>query len=175
MPLPSTAVTQNDGPGSEELGDEGGNLFAGWWVGADDNWHPPEEPFVARHATGSRRLRQIVVIIVALMIVAVTSVSVWGGSFTTPSTSGPSTSDLSVQVRHALTSGTGGKALVGGVTDVKCQSPGSWTSGEHFTCDVFGSSGNLLGRYEGTVQTAGPTGGWRWTGLWVPKHQSSIE
>jgi hypothetical protein len=174
IPLPSTTVPSNEYEAGE-LNDWDDEPFVGWWVGDDDNWHPPDEPFGSRHAKRSRRLRRLVMIALALAVVAATSVSVWGGPLTSPSAAGPSLAELTSQVRQAVASGSKGESSFGEVSRVTCHPPSSWSSGERFTCEVFGPSGDVLGHYEGTVQPATSSGGWRWAGAWVPSHQFSVE
>jgi hypothetical protein len=63
---------------------------------------------------------------------------------------------------------------IGGVTDVTCHPPGSWSAGQTFSCDVIGTSQRDLGQYVGTVQATTSSGVWRWRGQWRPSHQYSV-
>ena len=69
-----------------------------------------------------------------------------------PPSTGPSVSSLDVQVQQAVT-GTGGTGPgVTGVVRTVCHSPASWSAGQKFKCEVYGSAQKVLGEYEGTVQ-----------------------
>lgn len=143
----------------------------GWWVGADGNWHTPQEPFTTRGPDKPRRLRRVVVVLLALAIVAATTVSVLAGSGSLTATpSGPSSAELASQVQRAVSD----DLRIEGVTGVRCQAPNSWSVGETFTCDVFGSTHGKVGQYVGTVQPTSPSGEWQWRGRWMPSHPYSV-
>ena len=157
------------GPG--DMDDPEDPFVAGWWVGAEGNWHTPQEPFTTRGPDKPRRLRRVVVVLLAVAIVAATTVSVLAGSGSlTTSPSGPSAAGLASQVQRAVS----GDLRIEGVTGVRCQAPSSWSVGEKFTCDVFGSSQVKVGQYIGTVQPTSPSGAWQWEGRWKPSHTYSV-
>ena len=174
-PLLSAAVTF-DGHEQDELIDSEDDPFAtGWWVGADDNWHPPDEPFSAGGASRPRGFRRVVIAILAVAIAAATTLSVLGGSgpFSSAAPSGPSLTELTSQVQQ-LVVGTGNDQLhLGDVSSVTCHPPGSWSSGQTFTCEVLGSTQTKIGEYVGTVAATTSNGEWHWRGTWRPTHPST--
>jgi hypothetical protein len=173
-PLLSAKVTP-DGDGLDELADSGDDPFAtGWWVGADDNWHPPDEPFGTAHSVRPHLFRRIVIAAVAVAIALVTTLSVLvtGGAVSTPAATSPSASELASQVRQIVNQ-PGNRGLQG-VADVQCHLPGSWSSGATFTCDVFGPSQARIGAYVGTVEPTTSDGTFRWNGAWKPLHRSTL-
>jgi hypothetical protein len=154
---------------SEETGGADDDPFAGWWVGSDDNWHPPDEAFDPDRPTGTHPVRRVVVVILAIALIAATSAGVWEGATSSTSTpDGPSLAQLTTQVKLAVT-GTGANEFgVTGVSIVQCHLPSPWTARDTFTCKVYGTSQKLLGRYDATVQSTTSSGEWRWTGIWEP-------
>jgi len=166
----------SDGYNPGDLDDPDDPFVAGWWVGADGNWHTPEEPFTTRGPNRPRRLRRVVVVVLAVAIVVATTVSVLGGGMSaTPSpSSGPSLAELTSQVQQTLSGSGSGELRIEGVTGVRCHSPSSWSIGETFTCNVFGSSQKDLGQYVGTVERTTSSGEWKWEGQWKPSHQYSV-
>jgi len=176
MPLRSAMVTSN-GYDPEELDDLGDDPFVvGWWVGPDGNWHPPDEPFGAGTEKRPHPLRRVVVVLLAVAIVVATTVSVLAGGspLTTSSSTGPSLAELTYQVQQTVTGSGSGQSGVRGVTSVKCHPPSTWSSGQTFTCDIFGPSRKELGQYHGTIQPTTSSGEWRWEGAWKPAHQYSV-
>lgn len=171
--LRSTPVT-SDRYGLEER-DPGDDPFVvGWWVGPDGNWHPPDEPFRARPVEGPHPLRRVVVVLLAVAIGAATTVGVLAGGGTQSRPTGPSVAQLTHQVRLAVTGSGGGQVGVRGVTGVECRPPSTWSSGQTFTCDVFGPAHAELGRYVGTVQPTTPSGAWRWRAEWRPSRPYAV-
>ncbi len=164
----------SDGHELDELTDSDDDPFAGWWVGADDNWHPPDEPFTSG-SQKPHRIRRAVVAILAVVIVLATTLSVLvgGGPLSSSSPTGPSDAQLTSEVRQIVSgSQTGG--LQRAVTDVRCHPPGSWRAGAGFRCDVFGTAQAEIGQYVGTVQATTTAGEWRWTGTFKPDHPSTL-
>jgi hypothetical protein len=164
-------------PGDLDDPDDPDDPFvAGWWVGADGNWHTPQESFSARVPREPHMLRRVVVVLLAVAIVVATTVSVLAGSGSltfTPS-SGPSLAELTSQVQQAVSGSGSGELRIGGVTGVKCHAPSSWSVGAPFSCDVFGSGHVKVGQYDGTVQPTSPSGEWQWQGRWTPSRPYSV-
>jgi hypothetical protein len=168
-------MVTSDGSDPGQLSGAGDDPFvAGWWVGADGYWHPPDEPFGSEGRRPPHRLRRMVVVGLAVVVVLATSVGVWGGLSSTSTSSGPSLDELTLQVQRAISGSGAGAFGIRGVTDVKCDPPTSWSAGRTFTCDVFGSARMKLGRYHGTVQPDSSSGQWRWEGTWTPSHSYSV-
>ena len=166
-------MVTSDGYDPDELNEAGDEPFSlGSWVGSDGNWHTPDEPFDLDVPKRSHPLRRVAIVVLAIALVGATSAGVWGGVISHPS-SGPSVSSLDAQVQLAVARIGGTGHAMTGVRAV-CHPPASWSSGETFTCDVFGSSQTKLGQYLGTVQPTGSAGAWRWEGSWKPTHQYSI-
>lgn len=159
-----------------DSGDPDDPFVDGWWVGADGNWHTPQEPFTTRGPNKPRRLRRFVVVLLAVAIVAATTVSVLAGSGSLTSTpsSGPSLAELTSQAQQAVSGSGSGDLKIEGVTRVTCHSPSSWSVGAMFSCDVFGSGHEKVGQYDGTVEPNTPSGEWRWEGRWRPSHPYSV-
>ena len=73
-------MVTSDGSDPGQLSGAGEDPFvAGWWVGADGYWHPPDEPFGSEGRRPPHRLRRMVVVGLAVVVVLATSVGVWGG------------------------------------------------------------------------------------------------
>ncbi len=175
VPSITVAMVTSNGYNPEELDDLGDDPFVvGWWVGPDGNWHPPDEPFGAETAKKPHPLRRVVVVLLAVAIVVATTVSVFARGSSPASSIGPSLGELSYQVQQAVTGSGSGQSVVQGVTSVKCHLPSTWSSGQTFTCDVFGTSQKELGQYHGTVQPTASSGAWRWEGVWKPKYQYTV-
>lgn len=168
-------VTSN-GYDPEELDDDLGDdpFVVGWWVGPDGNWHPPDEPFDAGTAKEPHPLRRVVVVLLAVAIVVATTVSVLAGVGPPTSSTGPSLAQLSNQVQQTVTGSGVGQPVVRGVTSVKCHLPRTWSSGETFTCKVFGPSRMELGQYRGTVEPTTTSGEWRWEGIFKPRYPYTV-
>ena len=165
----------SNGYGSDEPNEAGDDPFSlGWWVGSDGNWHTPDEPFDLDVPKRSHPVRRVAIVVLAVALIGATSAGVWGGAVSHPPSSGPSVSSLDAQVQLAVARAGGTGHAVTGVLRAVCHPPASWSSGETFTCDVFGSSETKLGQYLGTVQPTGSAGAWRWEGSWKPTHRYSI-
>jgi len=164
-PLPSVMVTSN-GHDASELNEAGDDLFGpGWWVGSDGNWHTPDERFDSDVPKTNHPVRRVAIVVLAIALIGATSAGVWGGVTSQPSSTGPSVSSLNVQVQQAVT-GPG----VTGVVRAACHPPASWSAGQTFKCDVYGSAQRVLGEYEGTVLPTTSSGEWQWRGVWSPTH-----
>jgi hypothetical protein len=172
--LLSTLVTSNDDLFGEADG-AGDDPYLGWWVGSDDNWHPPDEAFDSDIPKRTHPVRRMAVVILAIALVGATSVGVWeGASPPTSTTSGPTLEQLTAQVQQEVT-GTGPNAFgVVGVSSVVCHLPSSWRAGSPFRCEVDGSSMKELGYFDGTVDSTTVPGQWRWNGVWRPSHSPSV-
>jgi hypothetical protein len=152
----------------------GADLYVGWWVGSDGNWHPPDEPFEPDRPERRHPIRRMAVVILAIALLAATSVGAWEGASSSSSYGGPSPAQLNAQVRSALT-GTGADHLgIAGVSNVQCHPPSSWNAGNRFNCEIYGTSQSLVGHYDGTVVATSFAGEWRWDGVWKPIHRSLI-
>lgn len=164
-------VTSN-GYDADELNEAGEDPFvAGWWVGSDGNWHTPDEPFDSDVPKRNHPVRRLAIVVLAIALIGATSAGVWGGVISQPPSSGPSVSSLDAQVEQAVT-GTGSTGLgVTGAARAVCHPPASWSAGQTFKCDVYGSAQKVLGEYEGTVQPTTSSGEWRWRGVWSPAHR----
>jgi hypothetical protein len=147
--------------------------FVGWWVGSDDNWHPPEEAFGSEDPAKNHPIRRVAVVILAIALVGATSVGVWEGA-SSSSYNGPSTTQLAAQVRQVLTGTGAGELGIVGVSSVECLPPGAWSVGSTFSCEIHGPLHQVIGQYEGTVQSPTSSGQWRWNGVWKPSHTSSV-
>jgi hypothetical protein len=147
--------------------------YVGWWVGSDDNWHPPEEAFGAETPRKNHPIRRIAVVILAIALVGATSVGVWEGAGS-PSYPGPSPTQLAAQVRQVVTGTNADELGIAGVSSVQCFPPNAWSSGTTFSCEVHGSMHEVIGQYEGTVESSTSSGQWRWNGVWKPSHTSSV-
>jgi len=101
-------------------------------------------------------------------------VLVGSSPLTTSPSAGPSLAQLTYQVQLAVTGSGSGESELSGVASVTCHSPSSWSSGQTFTCDVFGPSRKELGQYQGTVRPTTSSGEWRWVGAWKPSHPYTI-
>jgi hypothetical protein len=143
----------------------------GWWVGSEGNWHSPEEDFDADVPKRNHPARRVAVVLLAVALVGATTVGAWlGGSSggTGPVSSGPPLGELEAQVEQVV-AGTGAHQFgVPGVTDVVCGPAISWTPDHTFQCSVYASSHRKIGVYDGTVESAPPSEGWRWRGAWYP-------
>jgi hypothetical protein len=166
-------VTSN-GYDADELNEADDDPFvAGWWVGSDGNWHTPEERFDPDVPKRNHPFRRVAIVMLAIALIGATSAGVWGG-VSSPPPSGPSVSGLDVQVQRAVT-GSGSTGLgVSGVVKAVCHPPASWSAGQTFKCDVFGSAQKVLGQYEGTVQPTTSSGEWQWRGVWNPARVAVI-
>jgi hypothetical protein len=160
---------------SEETDGADDDPFAGWWVGSDDNWHPPDEPFDPYRPRKNHPIRRVAIVILAVALVGATSAGLWeGASSSTATPDGPSLAQITTQVQENVT-GTGANEFgVTGVSSVRCHLPSSWEAGKTLTCDVLGPSQVVLGRYIGTVQPTTSSGAWRWEGEWKPSHRYSV-
>jgi hypothetical protein len=166
-------VTSN-GHDADELNEAGDEPFApGWWVGSDGNWHTPDEHFDSDVPKRNHPVRRVAMVVLAIALIGATSAGVWGGVISQPPSSGPSASSLDVQVQQAV-AGRGSTGLGGtGVVRAVCHPPASWSAGQRFKCDVYGSAQKVLGEYEGTVQPTTSSGEWQWRGIWRPTHRVS--
>ncbi len=149
----------------------------GWWVGSDGNWHTPDEDFDADVPKTNHPVRRVAIVMLAVAVVGATTFGVWlGGSSQSsgPSLSGgPSPSELSAQVRDAV-SGTNANGFgVAGVSAVICHPPAVWDPGNTFRCSVYDSSHAEIGVYTGIVQPTTAPGYWRWSGSWHPSRRES--
>jgi len=120
-------------------------------------------------------MRRVAIVVLAVALVAATSAGVWEGANSSSSTpDGPPLGQLTTQVQRAVT-GTGADEFgVGGVTSVQCRLPSSWDAGKTFTCEVYGTSQSLIGRYAATVESTSTSGEWQWKGVWEPVRRPSV-
>jgi hypothetical protein len=112
----------------------------------------------------------VLIVVLAIALIGATSAGVWGGVISppSPSSAGPSLAILDAQVKLAV-AGTGSNdSGVAGVARVVCDPPASWSAGQTFTCDVYGSAQKKLGEYDAEVESTTSSGEWRWTGVWNP-------
>jgi hypothetical protein len=145
--------------------------YLGWWVGSDGNWHPPDESFDPDRPKKRHPIRRMAVVVLAIALIAATSVGAWEGASSSSSPGGPSLAQLTAQVRLVVT-GTGTDELgVADVSNVHCGLPSSWNVGMTFRCEVYGTSRELVGHYDGVVVSASSSGEWRWNGVWKPIHR----
>jgi hypothetical protein len=173
-PLLSVIVTSNGYEG-DELNEAGDDPFGpGWWVGSDGNWHTPDERFASDVPKRDHPVRRVAIVVLAIALIGATSAGVWGGVVSQSPSSGPSVSSLDVQVQRAVTGSGSAAHAAPGVVRAVCHPPASWSAGQTFKCDVYGSSQTKLGQYLGTVQPTSSSGEWRWEGTWKPTHQYSI-
>ena len=104
-------------------------------------------------------------IIIGFVYIGIT-LAVIGLLLAGPRNPGPSLSKLTSSVTAQI-AGTGPESLkVPGVTSVVCHPPGSWQTGESFTCFAYSSSGSTIGKYEGTVAPNSPSGQYEWNATW---------
>ncbi len=144
-------------------------------MGWDDNWHPPDEAFDPDRPIRIHHIRRVVVVILAIALIGATSAGVWEGTSSSTSTpDGPSVTLMTTEVQRVLT-GTGADEFgVAGVSSVQCHLPSSWAAGKTFTCEVFGSSKNVIGHYDATVESTTSSGDWQWKGVWEPIRHPSV-
>ncbi len=142
----------------------------GWWVGSDGNWHAPEEDFDADVPTRNHPARRLAVVLLAVAVVGATTVGAWlgSGSGGGPVSTGPPLGGLEAQVEQVVSGAGAHEFGVAGVTDVVCDPVSAWRPGATFQCSVYASSQRKLGVYDGTVESAPATQGWRWRGAWYP-------
>jgi len=171
-PLLSTEVGANDYL-SEDTGGRDDDPYVGWWVGSDDNWHPPQEAFGSEIPGTVHPIRRVAVVILAIALVGATSVGVWEGA-SSSSDPGPSPTQLAAQVRQIVTGTDAGELGIAGVSGVQCSPPDEWSVGSSFSCKIDGSSHEVIGHYEGTVESPTSSGQWRWNGVWKPNHTPSV-
>ncbi len=146
----------------------------GWWVGSDGYWHPPDERFGDDTPDRSHPLRRVAVVVLVLAVIGATSVGVWagaGGPSTPTPNQGPPVSELTTRVQQSL-GGVNGLG-VSHITGVSCHQPASWTAGRTFTCEVYASPHQLVGRYRGTVLPSS-SGAWNWRGTWSPDRPAVV-
>jgi ABC-type sugar transport system permease subunit len=107
-------------------------------------------------------------LIIGFVWVALLAIAIAIPTFLGVTHSGPAVQNLNFSVQSQII-GTGTNDFdVAGVGSVSCQRPESWTTGSTFTCMVFGSAGQVIGRYYGTVQPNAPGGIYQWTGRYLP-------
>jgi hypothetical protein len=114
-------------------------------------------------------MRRVAVVILAIALVGATSAGVWERTNSATSTPVvPALAQITAQVKQAVT-GTGPNEFgVSGVSSVVCHLPSSWEAGNAFRCDVYGPSRNVIGRFDGTVESSSSSGEWQWKGVWEP-------
>lgn len=127
--------------------------------------------FVARrqirqsHGTQKGAGLALAAIIIGFVLIGITLAAA-GLLLTRSPNAGPSLSGLTASVRAQI-AGDGPDSLkVPGVTSVVCNPPGSWQTGESFTCYAHGSTGSTIGKYVGTVAPNSPSGQYEWNATW---------
>jgi ABC-type dipeptide/oligopeptide/nickel transport system permease component len=85
-----------------------------------------------------------------------------------PSSSGPSLSDLNSSVQSQITSSGSDGFGATSVASVVCNPPSSWQPGATFTCYAYDNSNTEVGEYDGTVEPNDGSGNYRWNANWIP-------
>jgi hypothetical protein len=81
---------------------------------------------------------------------------------------GPPLSELTANVQSQITGSGPDNFGVSGVSNVVCNPPSSWSSGNTFSCFAYNSSDQEVGEYDATIEPNGANGSYQWNARWLP-------